>query len=501
MNTRRSFFFTVTIVSAVAYAACGSAPSRSAQPIDPVTLSSETTGAGGVGGDVMIDLVENTATAAVRVAEPKGATYGDDYEGDILKAMQAGQFDLSVLRADRLAMAGAKSLAVLQTPFLVTSEEQAAKIAADPVANDLMAGLGDIGLTGIELVPGGLRHPFGYGSPMYGPADYQGAVINSRYGTGVDAIITALGATPDHSGGDARTNKIKNGQLRGVEGSLMQQGGVDRPAIVTSNVTLYTKFDVVVVRTKVWNGLTNGQKDALRAAVVKASHDAIAARDTEAGGLDRWCATPGAGSVVATPQQVQQLHAALQPVVDAATSADGDMAKRLAALGTGTAPPAGKVCGSLDTNVESTTNSTASGPSGTSGTSGTSPDPYKVTRQGPQDVLDGVWRMKTDRQKYLDLGLSVNDADANSGIWTITVKDHIATVDQPNGADCTWDFAFNGDAVSIDMAALGNESCYGHAIGTFKRVGDVVTFDFQKERDYEVAQDNAMFALGMQKIG
>ena len=494
MKSRHGFVLTVTTVSALACAACGSAPSRSGQPIDPVTLSSETTGAGGVGGDVMIDLVENTATTAVRVAEPKGATYGDDYEGDILKAMQAGQFDISVLRADRLAMAGAKSLAVLQTPFLVTSEQQAAKIAGDPVANDLMAGLGDIGLTGIELVPGGLRHPFGYGSAMYGPADYQGAVINSRYGTGVDAIITALGATPDHSTGDPRSNKAKSGELRGVEGSLMQPGGVDRPAVVTSNVTLYTKFDVVVVRSKVWNGLTSAQRDALRAAVVKAGQDAIAARDTEAGGLDRWCATPGAASVLATPEQVQQLHDALQPVIDAATSADGDMAKRLAALGTGTTPPAGKVCGSLDT-VNNTTDTSPSVASGTSS------DPYHVTRQGPQDVLDGVWRMKTDRQKYLDLGLPVSDADVNSGIWTITVKDHIATVDQPHGADCTWDFAFNGDSVSIDFGTLGNESCDGHVIGTFKREGDVVTFDFQKEKDYDVAEDNAMFALGMQKIG
>lgn len=490
MNTRLRSSIAITIATALTCAACDSPPTRSGQSIDPVTLSSETNGSG-VGGDVMTHLVENTAAAAVRVAAPKGATYSDDGEGDILEAIQAGQFDLTVLRADRLAMAGAESLAILQAPFLVTTEEQAAKIAADPVATDLMADLDDIGLTGIALVPGGLRHPFGYGSALYGPGDYQGTTINTRYGSGVNAIVTALGATPDHSAEAARTNKIKSGQLRGIEVSYQQQGAVDRPAVVTSNVTLYTRFDVVVVRSQVWDGLTGAQKEALRAAAVKAGQDAIALRDTEASGLERWCATPSSASVVATTEQVQQLHDALQPVIDAATAAAGDLAKRLAALGQGTTAPPGKQCGSIASQVDSTTGSTDLGN-----------DPYQVTRQGPQDVLDGIWRMVADKQTFLDQGLSVADADANAGIWTITVKDHIATVDQPSGPrDCTWDFAFNGDTVSLDMGAQGNDACFGHMIGTFKRDGDVVTFHFEKEKDYDVALDNAMFALGMQKIG
>ena len=42
------------------------------------------------------------------------------------------------------------------------------------------------------------------------------------------------------------------------------------------------KFDVIVVRSKVWNGLTSAQQDTLRSAGVKAGQDALAARDTEA---------------------------------------------------------------------------------------------------------------------------------------------------------------------------------------------------------------------------
>ena len=49
-------------------------------------------------------------------------------------------------------------------------------------------------------------------------------------------------------------------------------------------------------------------------------------------------------------------------------------------------------------------------------------------------------------------------------------------VDQPTGPTCTWDFAFDGDRVSLDQEAQGNDACYGHGIGTFQIDGDVATF-------------------------
>jgi hypothetical protein len=191
-------------------------------------------------------------------------------------------------------------------------------------------------------------------------------------------------------------------------------------------------------------------------------------------------------------------------VIDEATSDSNaaELANRLSALGEGTTSPTGKECGSVDTN-DATVTSDTTNDNTTPGTSDSvnNTNEYQVERQGPQDVLDGVWRMETDRQKILDAGFSASDADANAGIWTITIVDHIATVDQPHGPDCTWDFSFDGNAVSVDFGAHGNDACYGHSIGTFEREGDVVLFSFEKEQDYDVKLDNATFALGMQKIG
>ena len=495
MTTRLISSIPITLVTAAALAlgACSSPPTRAGQAVDPVTLTSETGGgAGGVGGDVLAQLVDITSTEPVQVAEPKGATYSDDYEGDIIEALQAGTFDLAVVRTDRLAMAGADSLAVLQTPLLVTSDAQAAAVAADPVADDLMAGLDDIGLTGIALVPGGLRHPFGYKTALYGPDDYAGATFNTRYGTGVDAIFGALGASTEHSSDQERIDKAQSGEIRGIDSSFQQLLAVDRPAVVTSNVTLYEKFDVVVVRSDTWNGLTEAQQNALRDSAVTAGQQALAARDTEATGLERWCGLSGAASVVATDAQIAAFHTAWQPVIDAAMSVPGaaDLAERVAALGDAASVPTGTTCGSLDADSNIPTDTPAAGES-----------EFEVTRNGPQDVLDGVWRMVADRQALLDAGVSSQEAGANAGVWTLTIVDHIAEVDQPMGDNCTWDFAFDGDRVSLDYGAQGNDACYGKVIGTYRLDGDVATFDWEKERDYDVALDNAIFAAGMTKIG
>ena len=51
------------------------------------------------------------------------------------------------------------------------------------------------------------------------------------------------------------------------------------------------------------------------------------------------------------------------------------------------------------------------------------------------------------------------------------------------------------------MSYQGNDACYGLVRGSWRRQGDVVHFAFDRERYYDVALDNAMFAGGMRRIG
>jgi TRAP-type C4-dicarboxylate transport system substrate-binding protein len=506
-NTLRTF--TIATAAALSLSACGGAPSRTGQAAAPIELSSAGTGLAGVGGDILAKLVSITAGAAVSVAEPPEPSPGQDQDGDVLKALQSGSADVGVVRAGRLAMAGADSLAVLGTPFLIDTVGQAEKIAADPVAEDLMAGLDKIGLVGIALVPGGLRHPFGYGHrPLIGPADYLGVVINVRVDSGANALLAGLGATPDNSVDQERTDKVGSGQLRGIEVSLQQQGAVDRPAVVTSNVSLYTKFDVVVVRVEAWNSLSNAQRGELRAAAQRAGHDAIAERDTEEKALDRWCAGHGATSVIAAPDQVQALRDALAGVVSTltATPAAKALAEQITSLREGTTPPVGKVCGTTGDDTTTTTTDVSVNTGTDAGETAIDPavldpaDPYHVLPAGAQDVFQGVWRVEVGRQALLDAGLSISDANANAGVWTLTVTGNVAAVTQPHGPDCTFEFSFNGSYVSLDEGAQGNDSCYGHVVGTYRIDGNTLHLDWIKEKDYPLILDQVAFGE-LKKIG
>ena len=77
------------------------------------------------------------------------------------------------------------------------------------MTDDLFADLPDIGLVGLGMMPIGVRHPFGYGRPLLGAEDYDGQTINVRVDSGVEAILDALGARPDTSAEDERTQRLR----------------------------------------------------------------------------------------------------------------------------------------------------------------------------------------------------------------------------------------------------------------------------------------------------
>ena len=483
MNINRNGTLVLLAALALALSGCDDPPTRSGASTDPVVLTSVFgQGPGGVGADVLEALASDTAGAAVSVAAPRESTGTADAEADAVAALQAGDLDVTVVRADVLATAGADSLAVLQAPFLVTSPEQADRVVADPVAQDLMAGLDEIGLVGLAMVPGGLRHPFGYAGPLLVPDDYAGHGFNVHPGDGAAAIVDALGATPDTSIDTERAVAAARGDLVGIEVSLQHVQAVDLPAVLTSNVTLYTKFDVVIVRADAWAGLSRAQQEELRDAAVAAGARAVSERDTEAEGLDRWCQTSGASSVLATDEQKAAMEDALASVLEAATApAEASAAAdRVAELGADVPESAGRACeGPV---IEATGD-------------------LEVTPVGDQRVLDGMWRMDVRKEDLLAAGASSAGAAIDAGVWTLDIRNGLGIVQAPHVDDCTFQFRFDGEHVSIDFGAHGNDACYGLVQGTFRLDGDTVHFTWTEQRDYDVALDNAIWARGLHRIG
>lgn len=471
---------------ALVLAACAGPPSRSGRAADPVLLRTMYgNGPGGIGADVLEELVRASGGTSVvlgAATQLPTASQSEDEEGDTLAALRSGRADLSVIRADRLVGAGVVSLTPLQLPLLIEAPEHAARVAADPVAAALMADLDRAGLVGLALVPGGARHPFTYGAKAFEtPTDYRGEVVNTRVGPGVAAIVAALGATSDHSVGEARTRKVERHEVAAIETSFQQLGAVTLPAVAASNLTLYTKFDVVVMRRSAHAALSVEQRRRLDAIVRDGIRAGVARRDTESRGLQRWCSSPSAASVQLTPAQLAAFGDALAPVVAAARREPevAGLFDRVAALRGSEPPPAGATCDNLHAAPT---------------------DVYSLAPQGPQTVLDGTWRVDADLAKLRAAGVSDADAVSNAGVWTFVVRGGEVAVDPPRGADCTALFVTAGDRVTLRFGVDGNTECWGLMAGTFHREGDVVSFTWQAERYYDVALDRAFFAGGMHRV-
>ncbi|MEP7114643.1 MAG: TRAP transporter substrate-binding protein DctP [Ilumatobacteraceae bacterium] len=469
-----------TVVAAVA--SCADAPAKTGGKIAPVTLRTTVTGEMNTPGRDLLEMIRTTANTlsngAVDLAggDFAAGVHGDDQDGAAIQRVRDGSADFAVVRAAAFTAAGDLRLAALQAPFLIDNEELAVRVAADPIANEMLATLTQIGLVGLAIVPSGLRHPIGWNKPLVTLSDYRGAIINTRPGIDIDRVFAALGATTDHSVGDERLVAARNGTLRGIELSLLQipapVGGA--PATMTSNVVLYSKFDVVIVNKKFFDAMNGGQRDALREAVRDAVVATLAGRPSESEAHQAWCDGAGA-SVLATPSDLADLQAATASVVTDLERNDFTQGaiQRIRELATGTHPVSYTTC---------------AGPTST---------PTRLVAVGDQSVLDGTWRWETTRQNLLDAGVPPNEVAKDVGINTFILHGGELSGHTPTGL-CYGTYKINGSRFAWAWVADG--LCGGDFEGAFIRDGDKVTFAFGPDDENGRFYDG-FFKGGLVRIG
>ena len=343
---------------------------------------------------------------------------------------------------------------------MVTNNDQAAAIAADAeLSEQVLSGLDDIGLVGLGLVPGGLRHPFGFGTEaLLGADDYRDQVINVREDAGVQAMLKET-RRPSRPLGQQRAGQC------GRQAAARDGGGgpADRcrrsPGVQSPNVTLYEKFDVGVVRKEIWDGLSDAQR-----------HDLLdLPRRRPRRCRDAYHRGGGTGGLVhdtlrrkrpATDAEIASLHKTLDPITDRLAE-DPDFANaldRMRELGAGTVDPSPSAC-----DVQEQPDASAA---------------YYVTRRRCQQ----------------------HGRPPQCGVWEFRIEDGYADGVQPDGRPCNGQFAVDGAQISFDFGVRGIEDCGGLMRGTYEIRGDRLFFDWEKELEYDLLLDQAMFAPGMVRI-
>src|SRR5262245_4022951 len=118
-------------------------------------------------------------TIVVKIAYDSGRTQGGEtplgvQESNLIGLVRSGKAQLAVVPTRAFDFQGITSLLALQAPFLTTTEAGMNRATTGKVARQLQSGLPKLGLTGLGLVPEGLRRPFGFTHALVAPADFSG---------------------------------------------------------------------------------------------------------------------------------------------------------------------------------------------------------------------------------------------------------------------------------------------------------------------------------------
>ncbi|MEV0170467.1 TRAP transporter substrate-binding protein DctP [Streptomyces sp. NPDC050803] len=259
--------------------------------------------------------VERHSDGALRV-EPVWEAQdppGDDWDQQALRRVVRGRLDGGVIPARSWDTEGVTSLRAVQGPFLVTSDALVERIVEDPLAEDMLAGVERLGVVGLALLPEGLRHPFAYHRPLRGPDDYRDAAVRVPRSEVTHDLFEALGAHPDDYPGDAFGAAVDAGALDAAESTFAWSGNLNGPTVATGNVTYFPKLNVVAVNGKVWRGLTDDRRAALREAAAATRTWALANVPEDIRDAERFCAA-GGRVVHASAAQLAALERAVAPV-------------------------------------------------------------------------------------------------------------------------------------------------------------------------------------------
>ncbi len=309
MEKQRAHAAIIVAVTAVLMAgACSGAPSdkpaQSAASATPITLRIGTNDNPDTPGT---NEINHFAAEVMQIShgqltiEPVWGAAGEIKSWDQVVARQvvAGDLEMGLIPARAWDTERVTSLRALQAPFLFTSNDMVGKVVKADVANEMLAGLDQGGVTGLALVPESLRETFSFGKPFLTLRDFNGATIRAPRSDTSAKVYKALGATADDLAGDEYNAAIANGTVDAAESSL--PASISVPTTATANLVLYPKINSIVANKAKFAQLSQEQQHALRQAATNTRDWGITAMIDPATGAAQYC--KDGGTVVNTTER------------------------------------------------------------------------------------------------------------------------------------------------------------------------------------------------------
>ena len=141
-----------------------------------------------------------------------------DPEGATLAEVRSGKVPFALIYARVFDDLGVAAFAPLLAPLAIDSLDAQQRVIAAGIADRALPALGKLGVVGVAVVPGTLRHPLGVTQPLLRPADFEGAYIGVRRSALAARTFESLGATTAWVIGDRPT---------GFDGIETDLGGIE----------------------------------------------------------------------------------------------------------------------------------------------------------------------------------------------------------------------------------------------------------------------------------
>ena len=332
-----------------------------------------------------------------------------DFETATIQDMLNGRADLAIVPSRAWDKFGVLSLRALSAPLLIDSYALQERVLQSSLAARMLDELEKLNLVGIGILPGAMQRPLGFGHRLAAPDDFRGLTVGDRPSRVADAVLRTLGARPA-----PLAARVRNAS--GLDGVVDRAAGIDSAAFdvagsqLTTNVVLWPRPLVLFARSGS-NGLSADERRILRMAAANVvSKVTRHAREGDVETSGNICRRGGTTFVSATAAELRKLRLAVDPVLrdlerDPATR---DAIEEIQSLKVQLAqsPATFPAC-------ERTGKSQASS----------------------KTAIDGVWRMKTDRDAARPEGYAENWGD-----WVYVFDREKFAITQQNSEACTWGY-------------------------------------------------------------
>ena len=404
--------------------------------------------------DHFADEVEHRSQGSIHIRiENNWRSNSADHEQRTIEDVRAGRVDLAKVNARAFDLVGVETFQPLLAPFAIDSYALERRVLHSELAAPALKGVEAADVVGIALLPGELRRPIGVRRDLVTAEDYRGATVATRASDLGGRAFNALGAEPVYvlPRADVSTYDGAENSMLNIEGERS-----DGPArTVATNVVLWPRLITVVMNSATYDGLTTGQRQALRDAGVAAIDpgvDTYASYDKEATGI--LC---NRGEIMfrrASAAELADLRAAVQPVTDGID--DQDAVRAITAM-------RGSVRGEPAPSCTA-----ASTPSA----------------DGDTTPIDGMWRMTTTKAEFAKIAQPVDVVPENWGEFRLALAEGRFAITTENGPACIWAYGtyeVKGDIVDWTFTDGG-----GHSVTQadfFNRPGEFFRYRWNRYRD------------------